>query len=70
MNVFVIKRQNSEVVARYEIHLAGAADPPPDQEYFDGAWKRAVADRIVDPGSRDDYHFRLQQPKTLYESSQ
>lgn len=70
MNVFVIKRQNSEVVARYEVHLAGASDAPADQEYFDDAWERAVSDRLVEPDSREDYHFRLQKPKTLYESSQ
>jgi hypothetical protein len=70
MNVFVFRRDDSEVIARYEIHLAGADDPPPDQRYFDGAWERAVADGLVDASSREDYGFRLQKPKTLYESSQ
>lgn len=70
MNVFVIRRQGSEVVARYEIHLAGDDDPPADQQYFDGAWQRAVADGLVDERERADYQFRLQKPETLYESSQ
>ena len=69
MNVFVIKRPGDDVVARYEIHLAGAADPPLDREYFDGAWERAVADGLVDPERRADSEFRLPTPTTLYESS-
>lgn len=71
MNVFIVKRATQEVVARYEIHKAGDGEgpPPPDLEYFDSAWRQAVGDRLVEAERRDAYEFRLQKPKTLYESS-
>ena len=69
MNVAIIERATKDVIARYEIHLAGNAPPPSDDTYFDEAWQRAVQERIVDVDRRRDYDFQLQRPKTLYESS-
>jgi hypothetical protein len=70
MNIFIVKRATQEVIARYEVHKAGpTGTPPPDEEYFDTAWERAVSDRLVDDTQRPAYEFRLQLPKTLYESS-
>jgi hypothetical protein len=69
VNVIITDRATRETVARYEIHLAGDASPPPDGEYFDGAWEQAVADGLVEAGRRDASGFELQRPKTLYESS-
>jgi hypothetical protein len=69
MNVAIMKRETNEVVARYEIHKAGDAPPPPDEVYFDEAWQRATKDGLVDAHRRRDYDFQLQRPKTLYESS-
>lgn len=71
MNIFIIKQATQEVVARYEIHKAGDDEgpPPPEQEYFDSAWRQAVRDRLVDDRERPAYEFRIQKPKTLYESS-
>ena len=69
MNVAII-RNDSEVVVRYEIHLAGDRMPPPKEAYFDSAWQRAIADGFVDGNDRDGYRFQLQLPTTLYESSQ
>jgi hypothetical protein len=70
MNVAIMKRTTHDVVARYEIHRAGNGSPPPDDEYFDAAWDRAVADGVVDMRRRRDYDFQLQLPKTIYEASQ
>jgi hypothetical protein len=69
MNVAIVLRATNDVVARYEVHRAGNGSPPPDTEYFDEAWQRAVEDGVVDLHRRRDYDFRLQRPKTLYESS-
>jgi hypothetical protein len=69
MNVVIIDRTSKEPLARYEIHLAGETDRPAEQRYFDDAWERAVADRLVEVGRRDAYEFQLQRPKNLYESS-
>ena len=69
MNVAIIERATKDVIARYEVHRAGEAPPPSDEAYFDEAWKRAVQERLVDVERRPDYDFKLQRPKTLYESS-
>lgn len=69
MNVAIVRRATNDVVARYEVHRAGNGSPPPDTEYFDEAWQRAVEDGLVDLHRRRDYDFQLQRPKTLYESS-
>jgi hypothetical protein len=71
MNVFIVKRATQEVLARYEIHKIGDAEgpPPPEEEYHDSAWRQAVRDRLVEDRERPAYEFRIQQPKTLYESS-
>jgi len=70
MNVAIVKRATKDVIARYEVHRAGNGTPPPDDEYFDAAWQRAVDDGLVDLRRRRDYDFLLQLPKTLYEASQ
>ena len=70
MNVAIVNRTTQDVVARYEIHRAGNGSPPPDDEYFDAAWERAVCDGLVDTRRRRDYDFMLQRPKTIYEASQ
>ena len=70
MNVAIIERATKDVIARYEIHKAGDGTPPPDDEYFDEAWQRAVSERLVDEGNRRGYDFQLQLPKTIYEASQ
>lgn len=70
MNVFIVKRATKEVIARYEVHKAGATKaPPPDEEYFETAWQRAVNDGLVEAPERRAYEFRMQPPKNLYESS-
>jgi hypothetical protein len=69
MNVAIVKRTTNEVVARYEIHKAGDGAPPPDEEYFDEAWQRAISERLVDAKQRRSYDFQLQLPKTIYEAS-
>jgi hypothetical protein len=70
MNVAIVKRMTHDVIARYEIHRAGNGSPPPDDEYFDAAWDRAIEDGLVDMRRRREYEFLLQRPKTLYEASQ
>jgi hypothetical protein len=69
MNVIISERATKDVVVRYEVHLAGEGDAPPDDDYFDDAWQRAVAEGLVDGGRRDAYDFKLQKPQNLYESS-
>jgi hypothetical protein len=70
MNIFIVKRATQEVIARYEVHKAGPnGTPPPDEGYFDSAWERAVHDRLVEESQRSSYEFRMQLPKTLYETS-
>jgi len=69
MNVIIIERASKQPVARYEIHLASENERPPERDYFDEAWQRALSDRLVDSKSRDGYEFQLQRPKNLYESS-
>jgi hypothetical protein len=69
MNVAIVRRATKDVVARYEVHRAGNGSPPPDSEYFDEAWQRAVEDGVVELNRRRDYDFQLQRPETLYESS-
>jgi hypothetical protein len=69
VNVAIGIRGTGEVVVRYEVHLAGDAPNPPDQAYFDEAWRRAVDERLVDPNRRDRYDFHLQRPETIYEAS-
>lgn len=68
MNVTII-RNDSQVIVRYEIHLAGDKTPPPKEAYFEDAWQRAIADGFVDGCDRAGYRFQLQLPTTLYESS-
>ena len=70
MNVAISRRTDSEVLVRYEIHLAGSNDSPPAEAYFDEAWRRAIADGFVDGTDRAPYLFHLHLPTTLYESSQ
>jgi hypothetical protein len=70
VNVAIVNRGSGQLIVRYEIHRAGPQERPPEQEYFDEAWDRAIADRLVDPAHREDYDFQLQLPKNLYESSQ
>ncbi len=70
MNVAISRRTDAAVIVRYEIHLAGDHDPPPQEAYFDDAWQRAIADGFVDGGDRAQYAFHLHLPTTLYESSQ
>jgi hypothetical protein len=69
VNVIISKPSSGDVIARYEIHLARGDETPPQQLYFDEAWRRAVADRLVADGERDDYEFQLQRPMNLYQSS-
>ena len=69
MNVVINRRADQHVIVRYEIHLADEETTPPQQAYFDEAWKRAVSDRLVDPDRRADYGFQLQLPTTIYEAS-
>ena len=69
MNIVIIDKSNQRPIVRYEIHLAGENDRPPEREYFDRAWQRAVSERLVDAGARDAYDFQMQPPKNLYESS-
>lgn len=69
MNIVIIDKANQQPIVRYEIHLAGENDRPPEREYFDRAWRRAVSDNLVDADARDGYDFQMQQPKNLYESS-
>ena len=69
MNVAIVRRGTKDVVARYEVHRAGNGSLPPDSEYCDEAWQRAVEDGVVELHRRRDYEFQLQRPKTLYESS-
>ena len=69
MNVVIVNRASHEVIARYEIHRAGDGPVPPDETYFDEAWRRAVADRLVEADHRRNYDFQLQRPKTIYEAS-
>ena len=69
MNVIISNRATRETIVRYEIHLGGEGPAPPDGEYFDDAWDRAVTDGLVQADRRGDYAFQLQRPKTLYESS-
>lgn len=70
MNVLISHRPSSYLIARYEIHLANEDDPkPPEKDYFDAAWRKAIGDRLVRSERRTDYEFALQRPKTLYESS-
>jgi hypothetical protein len=70
VNVIISHRVTNEVIARYEVHLASENRAPPDSEYIDDAWRRALADGLVESDDRTDYRFQLQRPKTLYESSQ
>ena len=41
MNVVINRPKDQTVIVRYEIHLAGEDTTPPEQAYFDEAWKRA-----------------------------
>lgn len=68
MNVYIRRRDTKEIVVRYEVHLAGEGTAPPDERYFDEAWRRATDDRVVE-ADRGNYEFQLQRPKNLYESS-
>ena len=70
MNVAISRRADAKVIVRYEIHLAGDDDPPPQEAYFDDAWRRATTDGLVDGTDRAAYLFHLHLPTTLYESSQ
>jgi hypothetical protein len=69
MNVLISRREDRAVIVLYEIHLAGEDRTPPDRSYFDEAWKRAVADGLVDGERRADYGFQLRLPTTIYEAS-
>jgi hypothetical protein len=71
VNVVITNSTTDDPIARYEIHLRDESNrKPPDREYFDDAWTRAVADGLVEDASRANYRFQLQRPKTLYESSE
>jgi len=69
MNVVIVNRVSHEVIARYEVHRAGGGPVPSDATYFEEAWQKAVADRLVEADDRRNYDFQLQRPKTIYEAS-
>ena len=59
MQVEIIETETRKVVASIPIVLTGASSIPSEQEFFQQAWRSAVADESVDPVRRDDYTFRL-----------
>lgn len=69
MNVTIVERGTDQVIVRYEIHRGTEDYTPPETEYFDDAWQRAIGDDLVDADHRDRYRFLLQNPTNLYESS-
>ena len=69
MNVTIVRRGTTDVIAEYEVHKVGNGSPPADDAYFDEAWQRAVEDGLVDLHRRRDYDFRLERPRTLHEST-
>ena len=49
MNVVINHRKDCKVIVRYEIHLAGEENTPPDEAYFDSAWTpRIDACKVID----------------------
>jgi hypothetical protein len=59
MQVEIIDSQTRKVAASVPIVLAEGSGIPSEQEFFQQAWRAAVADASVDPQRRDDYTFRL-----------
>ncbi len=59
MQVEIIETASRKVAASIPIVLAGPRAVPSEQEFFQQAWRAAVADASVDPERRDDYTFRL-----------
>ena len=59
MQVEIIETQTRKVAASIPVTLAGPNSIPSEQEFFQQAWRAAVADESVDPARRDDYTFRL-----------
>jgi hypothetical protein len=59
MQVEIIESETRKVVASIPIVLAGPNSIPSEQEFFQQAWRAAVADASVDPARREDYTFRL-----------
>jgi hypothetical protein len=59
MQVEIIETETRKVAASVPIVLSSASGIPSEQEFFQQAWRTAVADESVDPARRDDYTFRL-----------
>ena len=59
MQVEIIDSLSRKVAASIPVAPASAASIPSEQEFFQQAWRAAVAEASVDPARRDDYTFRL-----------
>lgn len=60
MNVTIIETISNKVVATYPIFISGQNYTPMEEEYFLSAWKNEVADKLVDPATRDKHNFILE----------
>jgi hypothetical protein len=58
--VSIFEKRTKKVVAEYAIDLHGLNHRAAAGEYYDEAWRRAVADGAVQAGSRDLFDFRFE----------
>ena len=59
MDVLIMEISTGNLIASYPIILGGQNYTPSDQEYFNEAWRCAVADNLVMQDRRAEYSFNL-----------
>ena len=59
MQVIIIEKAASKVVAQIPVSLGGMNYRPFDAEWFDQGWLAAVEDNLVDANERAKYRFEF-----------
>jgi len=59
MDVIIIENETGKVVCTHTIFQIGLNYASSEREYFDSAWKCAVADNDVDVASRANYSIKF-----------
>ena len=62
MQVIIIEKATSKVVAQIPVSLGGMNYRPSDAEWFDQGWLAAVEDNLVNAKERAKYRFEFNPP--------
>jgi hypothetical protein len=59
MQVIIIEKATSKVVAQVPVTLGGIDYTPSEAEWFDEGWRAAVEDNLVNANERAKYRFEF-----------